>query len=131
MPDERRVKMQGKQKTIQESSTASSDSGTPTLPIAREPRDKAYYSRIGKKGGDKTRDTYGPEYLQSLAQKGGQANAKKRKRTYFSKIGKKGGETTKKRNGPGYYRKIGQTGGKKSRRKKENPQEPDTSGPNM
>jgi general stress protein YciG len=126
------VKTQGKQRTIPEStSTASSDSNTSTPPVARVPRDKAYYSRIGKKGGDRTKEKYGSEYLQNLAQKGGQANAKKRKPDHFSKIGQKGGETTKKRNDPGYYGKIGQTGGKKSRRKKENPQEPDTSGPDM
>lgn len=131
MPETRPVTMQGEQRTLPEStSTASSDSNTPTSPVARETRDKDYFRRIGKKGGEKTRDTHGFEHLQGIAQKGGQANAKKYKQKpdHFSDIGQKGGETTKKRYGPDHYKDIGSMGGKKPRRKKETPSEPDESG---
>jgi general stress protein YciG len=49
----------------------------------------------GRKGGEKTKERYGPNFFQEIGRKGG----------------KKGGLTTKERYGPEFYRTIGRKGG--------------------
>ncbi len=49
----------------------------------------------GRKGGQTTKQRYGPDFFQEIGRKGG----------------KKGGLTTKQRYGPEFYRAIGRKGG--------------------
>lgn len=51
----------------------------------------------GRKGGEKTAETHGPEFYSEIGQKGGE----------------KGGEVTKQRYGPEFYSEIGHKGGQK------------------
>jgi general stress protein YciG len=51
----------------------------------------------GRKGGEKTSETHGPEFYSEIGHKGGE----------------KGGEVTKQRYGPEFYSEIGHKGGQK------------------
>ncbi len=51
----------------------------------------------GRKGGERTAETHGPEFYSEIGQKGGE----------------KGGEVTKQRYGPEFYSEIGHKGGQK------------------
>jgi general stress protein YciG len=51
----------------------------------------------GRKGGERTAETHGPEFYSEIGQKGGE----------------KGGEVTKQKYGPEFYSEIGHKGGQK------------------
>ena len=102
----------------QGSEPVADESSDSTPPVKRKKRDAAFYSEIGKKGGNKTKEKHGLEHFQSLAKEGGKANAKKYGNPHFSKIGQKGGETTRERYGAEHFKEIGSEGGKKPRKKR-------------
>ncbi|HCI79166.1 MAG TPA: general stress protein B [Ktedonobacter sp.] len=109
----------------QGSESVAADPSDSDLPVKHKKRDAAYYSEIGKKGGNRTKEKHGLEHFQSLAKEGGKANAKKQGNPHFSKIGQKGGERTRERHGTEHFKQIGSEGGKKPRKKRKQTPESD------
>jgi len=63
-----------------------------------------------RRGGQATRDKYGPEHFREIGTKG-REDRRRRGPAFSVETGRRGGEATKARMGPDYYARIGQLGG--------------------
>lgn len=70
-----------------------------------------FYARIGKKGGETVSEERGPEFYAEIGKKGGETVKAKHGRNHFSRIGRMGGATVRDSHDPNYYRRIGSIGG--------------------
>lgn len=57
-----------------------------------EERGKMTVQEAGRRGGEKTAQTYGKAFYKEIGKRGGEVLAESRGYTFYSKIGKKGGQ---------------------------------------
>ncbi|HWG90943.1 MAG TPA: KGG domain-containing protein [Candidatus Thermoplasmatota archaeon] len=74
-------------------------------------------AEAGRKGGEKVREAYGPDFFRRIGMKGGQARRNQLGPGGFSELGQMGGEVRKQQLGPGGYQALGKKGGDKVKQK--------------
>jgi len=88
------------------------------IPDERKPEPKTLTTaEAGRKGGEKVREEYGPDFFRRIGTKGGQARKGQLGPGGFTELGMKGGEVRKKQLGPGGYQALGKLGGEKVKEK--------------
>jgi len=61
----------------------------------------------GRRGGERVKAKYGPEFYEAIGRKGGQSTKKKYGAAFYESIGQKGGQTPKARRDTGETAAVG------------------------